>query len=53
MRSVRKPNSASMGNAVPQDKNKAVNETVLINLLKDLNSLCISQKYHTEVIKMD
>lgn len=42
-----------MGNAAPQDKNKAVNETVLINLLKDLNSLCISQKYHTEVIKMD
>lgn len=42
-----------MGNAVPQDKNKAVNETVLINLLKDLSSLCIWQKYYTGEVKKD
>lgn len=48
-----------MGNAVPQDRNRAVNETVFINLLKKLNNLRIKlkkkkkRKHRIGVVKID
>lgn len=46
-------NSGSMGNAAPQDRKRAENETGLINFLKKLNVLLICKKYCVTFIKVD